>query len=380
MENRDQKIAIIAIISLVIILSIITISYLQLVDIVEKFGINKIKEIEFKENQWFYTEDGWISNSDRQINHAVPGDRLYFQIILVSKVPYDVTLEQREFQVLFNDETVFPTRNFGDMILKAGQEQRMNGDFFTTKEGIHELEWSFQLRDENGTGDYIVETDDIDAWSLTNVLQEEDNKTNQFATYAAITIGAVTAIALFVSIWYNKKHVSSLKTQNKLLYDANVLATRESQTFVKADLRINLVKSDNRTRRSGDKETKIFHLAFDVKNIGTVQAESVNVYYKIYDQSFSNLKDILKDKIAIQKTRLDTQGDILPNASKSYTISKNDLEPKLRYVILWIHFAYHEFEDNMIFQIEIQGGEDQHMIFSTFSNDAIELETNSDKK
>lgn len=157
--------------------------------------------------------------------------------------------------------------------------------------------------------------------------------------------------------------------------DEMELKTKESQALVKADLRVELIDSTNKVRKYNNDEKHVFILSFNVKNIGRVQADSVNVYYKIYDQAPTDLKEIVKDVNAIKKTKLPTEGSILPDNSKHYNIVRKDFsESKPRHVVIWLEYGHAEFDDETIYQIAVRGGEGQYNEYATHSKEDIDFE------
>lgn len=153
------------------------------------------------------------------------------------------------------------------------------------------------------------------------------------------------------------------------------LKTKESQALLKADLRIKLLDSTNKRIRDADKEKYVFSLSFNVENVGAVQADSISVYYKIYDQIPTDLNAIVKDVNAIKKTRLPTEGSILPNNNKHYDIVRKDFsESKLRQVVIWLEYGHGEFDEEAIYQVNVPGGDRGHSEYATYSKEDIDFE------
>jgi len=198
---------------------------------------------------------------------------------------------------------------------------------------------------------------------------------------ATLVLIAFTIISIFLNYRNTRKtldiadiQLGHSERELKMKEDEMGLKTKESQALVKADLRVKLLDSVNMPRKYSDVEKHVFSLSFDVKNIGTVQADLIDVHYKIYDQAPTNLKEIVNDYSSIKKTGLVTEGSILPNNSKHYDIVRKDFsESKPRHVVIWLEYGHAEFEEETIYQINVKGGENQHSEYATHSTEDIDF-------
>jgi len=318
------------------------------------------------EYSYLYEINNWKLVNALGNDYILPGDPLEYQFNIQSNLNEDSTVQY--FFKSYNKQQMEFQQN-GTWYLNSNEKHSRNFSFFVNEDGTYRLELDLIFKYLNGTIYRHKHHESIaQSISLGDKLQIDSNNLTGYGVIAASIIGAATATALFTNIYHSKEHVSAIKRQNRLMFDANVLATRESQANFKADLRVTLTSSRNLPKKHGEKNVQL-HLGFDIKNHGAETASFVIAHYGVYDQPFDELSDIEKEEKTMNKNPIPNIGDIQSMDSRHFDIHVDDLsEVKPRYVVLRLEYGYHEFEDSKIYQIHVRGGENQHSIHSTFSN------------
>jgi hypothetical protein len=207
-------------------------------------------------------------------------------------------------------------------------------------------------------------------------------QSNQVNMILAGLAGVSAVIALGAAI-VNHRHNNRVLEHTKEYTKAQLELMQESNELTKSQLKLReeerkaslgeadleIVQYNAEPRQTGfqtGKKNAPIELYPNFKNIGTVDARNIKIYFKVFDKLVT-LSEILTFENEIKKSVIEVDGSLAPGRSINLHLIKNKKqiiewdrrdESKIYSVVIWYTFDYREIErGETIFNIQYAGAE-----------------------